>query len=640
MLQKEENRMNRKIFAVLLAVILTVSLTGLSNIQVFAAGSVSLSGTYFQPYEYVTVTVSSIQSDLRPWVGLIPADVSSDYDSYDVGYAWISDLTNNQWTFRLPSAEGDYKVGVFLDDDNDRAVAMSGPIYSYHNDIQVYVNKSSFEPAEEVVINISSLPVDGSSGWLGLVPAEVTDDYDSYDTTYIWTNNLINNQWTFNAPLDEGSYKVGVFLDNAYDQVVGMSQTFTVRRDQVGISLSTAQCQPGDTVTVTFSEYPIESTCWLGLIPADVIGDYDSYDVQYIWLDDTNNTYQWTLTMPWVEGDYKVGMFVDNQEDLLLGMSSTITSQYHTITITPDKTGYLAGETMNISISESPVRSGAWLGLIPAGVNSDYDESDIAYTWTADLDTLTWTLIAPETSGSYKVGAFLDYDGDQVVGMSSSFMLGQSGTSVTTPAPTTGTGSLPALTFTDFNDSHWAYPYVQHMVSLGIITGYPDNTFRPDDPFSRAAFAKLLALSFDLPSYSGSEVIYSDIPATHWAYGYVMSANNYLTAYEKSDGSKVFLPNNDALREDVAVAMVKAMGLDPDNADLSYLNAYSDAGEVSTNLRNYVALAIEYGVMKGSGGYFYPQKVLTRAEASTLFSRFLTDIKDVYDDDDLIKVTN
>jgi hypothetical protein len=198
-----------------------------------------------------------------------------------------------------------------------------------------------------------------------------------------------------------------------------------------------------------------------------------------------------------------------------------------------------------------------------------------------------------------------------------------------------------AINFPDLSTDHWAYPYVQYMVEKGIISGYSDGTFRPNDGFSRSAFAKLLALSFDLPEYSGNALPYSDLPSSHWAYNYIMSAKEYLTAFEKSDGTQVFLPNEIAVREDVAVAMVKAMvdeGLDLSSANLSILDTYEDADEISPNLRAYVALAIEYNVVKGANNRFRPQDPLTRAEASTLFARFLMDIKGTYEDDELIKV--
>lgn len=190
--------------------------------------------------------------------------------------------------------------------------------------------------------------------------------------------------------------------------------------------------------------------------------------------------------------------------------------------------------------------------------------------------------------------------------------------------------TLPALTFTDLPDTHWAYSNVQYMVSNGIINGYPDNTFRPNDPFSRAAFAKLLVLSFDLEIYSGTDTLLADIPPTHWAYSYVMSGADFLTFYDYGNGDKYFYPDNPSEREDVAVAMVLAMGLNPDTADLTVLDAYMDATSISEGLVPYVALAVEYGVMQGSGGYFRPGDTLTRAEASTLFARFIQNIKDSY----------
>lgn len=186
---------------------------------------------------------------------------------------------------------------------------------------------------------------------------------------------------------------------------------------------------------------------------------------------------------------------------------------------------------------------------------------------------------------------------------------------------------MPELTFTDLPESHWSYPYVQYMVSQKIIEGYPDNTFRPEEPFSRAAFAKLLSLSFDMEDYNGMDTVLMDIPPTHWAYNYVMSAFDYLTIFDFGNGVLYYYPDEPSVREDVAVAMVKAMGLDLEKADLSVLDAYLDSKEISHSIRPYVALAVEHGIMKGSGDYFRPVDSLTRAEACTLFARFLQDIK-------------
>ena len=45
---------------------------------------------------------------------------------------------------------------------------------------------------------------------------------------------------------------------------------------------------------------------------------------------------------------------------------------------------------------------------------------------------------------------------------------------------------------------NWAEPFIQVLVQKGIIAGYPDGTFKPDRPVTRAEFAALLNKAFDL----------------------------------------------------------------------------------------------------------------------------------------------
>ena len=45
---------------------------------------------------------------------------------------------------------------------------------------------------------------------------------------------------------------------------------------------------------------------------------------------------------------------------------------------------------------------------------------------------------------------------------------------------------------------NWGEPFIKALVEKGIIAGYPDGTFRPDQPVTRAEFAALLNKAFDL----------------------------------------------------------------------------------------------------------------------------------------------
>ncbi|MEW5954697.1 MAG: S-layer homology domain-containing protein [Bacillota bacterium] len=198
--------------------------------------------------------------------------------------------------------------------------------------------------------------------------------------------------------------------------------------------------------------------------------------------------------------------------------------------------------------------------------------------------------------------------------------------------------------FKDLNSNHWAYDQVQTMVRSGIITGYPDKTFRPNQEVNRAEFAKMLVLSLDLDNTASGQT-FKDIPKTHWAYDEIQRASNYLTGYRYADDTLYFKPGDNAVREDVAVALVKAKEIKT-LTNYQEIEKYEDYHEISLNLRPYVAAAVDAKLMggwKGRDGKMYlgPQKSLTRAEVASLLYRAVDGKFDkiVVDQDDAEKVS-
>lgn len=174
------------------------------------------------------------------------------------------------------------------------------------------------------------------------------------------------------------------------------------------------------------------------------------------------------------------------------------------------------------------------------------------------------------------------------------------------------------IVFSDLDNSHWAYASVMKMVGLGILEGYGDGTFRPDEPITREQFAKILVLSLNMPLKEPKEPTFADVSKDSWAYKYIETAKNYLTGY-KVDGKLYFRGQNVAVREDMAVSIVKAKGLNNRLPNLSVLDSYLDKNDISFNLRNHMAIAVENKIMEGySNMYLGPQKTLTRAEACEL----------------------
>lgn len=192
-----------------------------------------------------------------------------------------------------------------------------------------------------------------------------------------------------------------------------------------------------------------------------------------------------------------------------------------------------------------------------------------------------------------------------------------------------------AANFTDLQKGHWAYEPIMEMANKGILNGYPDGTFLPDKSITRAEFAKILVLALDLET-NGKTIEFQDVSSNDWSYKYIQAAAKYLSAYRDDRNNLMYMPDAKAVREDVAVAIVIASGHENDKYSLKTLNKFSDKDQISTNLRKYVAIAVENGLMSGhSNGTFEPRGYLTRAQVSKL----MKNIEDL-NDKVVIKDTN
>ncbi|MGP1567284.1 MAG: S8 family serine peptidase [Peptoanaerobacter stomatis] len=79
-------------------------------------------------------------------------------------------------------------------------------------------------------------------------------------------------------------------------------------------------------------------------------------------------------------------------------------------------------------------------------------------------------------------------------------------------------------TFKDVSEEHWALRAISACADAGIISGYADETFKPDEQISRAEMVSMLSRAFDIkPNIEGKKA-YSDVKQSHWAYNYIVSA--------------------------------------------------------------------------------------------------------------------
>ncbi|CAH1057407.1 discoidin domain-containing protein [Paenibacillus pseudetheri] len=177
---------------------------------------------------------------------------------------------------------------------------------------------------------------------------------------------------------------------------------------------------------------------------------------------------------------------------------------------------------------------------------------------------------------------------------------------------------LPKVKLTDLGD-HWAKASIEKSVELGFVTGYEDETFRPNGTVTRGEFSTMLARALKL-ELGDTEFSFTDQKQTPvWAKAFIqaIAKAGFIKGYE--DGT--FRANKEITRSELVVIAVRALGLEVNpKATLTF----DDADQIPVWARPYVATAAEAGLIKGNGkGKFNPNASSTRAEAVTVILAML-----------------
>lgn len=163
-------------------------------------------------------------------------------------------------------------------------------------------------------------------------------------------------------------------------------------------------------------------------------------------------------------------------------------------------------------------------------------------------------------------------------------------------------------TFNDIN-GHWAKDNILNMVQKGVISGYPDGTFRPDRTITRAEFVTLLVKAFNMQVQTGKE--FTDTQ-NHWA------KDNIATAYSKGIVKGIsesqFEPDAEITREQMTIMIAYAANL----GSSQYSLKYEDQNQISAWAVWGVSTSTEKNIVSGyPDNTFRPQNTATRAEALT-----------------------
>ena len=158
------------------------------------------------------------------------------------------------------------------------------------------------------------------------------------------------------------------------------------------------------------------------------------------------------------------------------------------------------------------------------------------------------------------------------------------------------------------------------LAASGIVSGYEDNTFRPNKAVTREEFITLIIRAFSLYD-SEATLEFTDIAESDWCYKYVASAaaKNIVSGY--ADGS--FGKGRNMSRQDAATMLYrvcKSKGIFFSDRALDF----SDVDEISEYAKEAVGSLANSGVINGfEDGSFKPANSLTRAQAVIMLDKIM-----------------
>lgn len=121
---------------------------------------------------------------------------------------------------------------------------------------------------------------------------------------------------------------------------------------------------------------------------------------------------------------------------------------------------------------------------------------------------------------------------------------------------------------------HWAEKYIIHALELGFVEGYPDRAFRPDRSVTREEFAVMLAKAMDLYP-KGNIVKFKDQHLIQdWAHVGVLALveRGIISGYP----DQTFRPTRDITRSEFAVMMARTLKLDTNDVPRTTFNDSKD----------------------------------------------------------------
>ncbi|MBD2296085.1 DUF1565 domain-containing protein [Anabaena sphaerica FACHB-251] len=194
-------------------------------------------------------------------------------------------------------------------------------------------------------------------------------------------------------------------------------------------------------------------------------------------------------------------------------------------------------------------------------------------------------------------------------------------TPIPIPVPTPTPTPTPTNTLTDIGN-HWAAAFIQELVRLDIIKGYPDRRFKPDATMTRAQYAALLVKAFNPPN-KRPVINFKDVSDKFWAFSVIQQAyqGQFLSGYPNN----TFAPNQNIQRVQVIVSLVNGLGLSASSATSNI--SFDDQAKIPSYAKDEVIIAMQKRMIVNypTTKLLNPTRDATRAEVAVMVYQVLLD---------------
>ena len=187
----------------------------------------------------------------------------------------------------------------------------------------------------------------------------------------------------------------------------------------------------------------------------------------------------------------------------------------------------------------------------------------------------------------------------------------------------------PASAQTRFNDiqGHWGQACLQELGDRRILNGYPDGSFRPNAPVTRAEFATILDSIFSRRDPVREAIEFADTDG-HWAA--IAITGVYERGFLSGYPNRRFEPNQNIPRVQALVALVNGLKYVPSQKDtqLTLTRAFTDAADIPSYATEAVAAAAErrMAINYPDATRLEPNRSATRGEIAAMLCQSLVEM--------------